>query len=186
MIWTWFHLFIKDDGLRILPGMYNHIVIAVHFQKSTVCDMLTQAFFCTPQMRLSVGNRTKWFQVVSCAERPEPYNTTSKTSEDLTPRGTVPNGILRHVNTASMANLPFLEGLIGNWKAWPHKHWKRHVHKSSSRLNLTMPHARHIGGLVCFTSSDLDPWRLTHLTLTRSKKEHRKATGIPVWSFRTS
>ena len=37
MIWTWFHLFIKDDGLRILPGMYNHIVIAVHFQKSTVC-----------------------------------------------------------------------------------------------------------------------------------------------------
>ena len=38
MIWTWFHLFIKDDGLRILSGMYNHIVIAVHFQKSTVCD----------------------------------------------------------------------------------------------------------------------------------------------------
>ena len=37
MIWTWFHLFIKDDGLRILSGMYNHIVIAVHFQKSTVC-----------------------------------------------------------------------------------------------------------------------------------------------------
>ena len=37
MIWTWFHLFIKDDGLRILPGMYNHIVIAVHFQKSAVC-----------------------------------------------------------------------------------------------------------------------------------------------------
>ena len=38
MIWTWFHLFIKDDGLRILPGMYNHIVIAVHFQKiNSVC-----------------------------------------------------------------------------------------------------------------------------------------------------
>ena len=41
MIWTWFHLFIKDDGLRILPGMYNHIVIAVHFQKSTVCQTLS-------------------------------------------------------------------------------------------------------------------------------------------------
>ena len=43
MIWTWFHLFIKDDGLRILSGMYNHIVIAVHFQKSTVCVCL---FLC--------------------------------------------------------------------------------------------------------------------------------------------
>ena len=29
-----------DSG--ILPGMYNHIVIAVHFQKSTVCVCVSE------------------------------------------------------------------------------------------------------------------------------------------------
>ena len=55
MIWTWFHLFIKDDGLRILPGMYNHIVIAVHFQKiNSVCVRVQPAKpRWTPQPKLN-------------------------------------------------------------------------------------------------------------------------------------
>ena len=117
--------------------------------RGCVNELLTQAFFCTPKRGcpwVIKQNDSRWCRVQNVPNLSRPYNTTSDTIEDLTPRGTVPNGILQHVNTASMANLPFLEGLIGNWKAWPHKHWKRHVHKSSSRLNFTMPHARHIGG----------------------------------------
>ena len=64
MIWTWFHLFIKDDGLRILSGMYNHIVIAVHFQKSKVCvcvctiwiDVKLLSFFASSFLALSNNN----------------------------------------------------------------------------------------------------------------------------------
>ena len=61
MIWTWFHLFIKDDGLRILPGMYNHIVIAVHFQKSTVC--ISHVSYTDHDLIIPNGEEQSWHSV---------------------------------------------------------------------------------------------------------------------------
>ena len=61
MIWTWFHLFIKDDGLRILPGMYNHIVIAVHFQKSTVC--ISHVSYTDHDLIIPNGEERSWHSV---------------------------------------------------------------------------------------------------------------------------
>ena len=61
MIWTWFHLFIKDDGLRILSGMYNHIVIAVHFQKSTVC--ISHVSYTDHDLIIPNGEEQSWHSV---------------------------------------------------------------------------------------------------------------------------
>ena len=48
-----------DSG--ILPGMYNHIVIAVHFQKSTVC--ISHVSYTDHDLIIPNGEEQSWHSV---------------------------------------------------------------------------------------------------------------------------